>query len=248
LGDSIAIEPVGSLPQSGGSKLTNRSKLSGKRKKSEWNVEPSLLTMRPTELETRGDKESSGDEEPFEKSQKGKHSIAFQNRQRVRQTSTKIAAAKYRKTQKQLAKDRRKYLKSVKRYLSIDIPVSNHIDVIDTIISKKKQEKELSKYIKSFPLSFRSLHPQTKFYNVAHIEDCIVGAIEVVVSKKSMNTSEITWQDLPERNEVFIQHSLSVPEAKILGEIDPPNLIYASPCFFAKQPRSPKLRLCYGLL
>jgi hypothetical protein len=33
-----------------------------------------------------------------------------------------------------------------------------------------------------------------------------------------MNTSEITWQDLPERDEVFIQHSLSVSEAKILED------------------------------
>jgi len=44
----------------------------------------------------------------------------------------------------------------------------------------------------------------------------------------------------------LLKKNLEEMQAAGVGQIDPPDLIHASPCFFAKRPRSTKLRLCYA--
>ena len=45
---------------------------------------------------------------------------------------------------------------------------------------------------------------------------------------------------------LLLEKCLKEMEAAGVGDLNPPDLLHASPCFFAKRPRSDKLRLCYA--
>ena len=64
-------------------------------------------------------------------------------------------------------------------------------------------------------MKFKSLHPQ--FEKTASINT--IAALEAVMKQSSVKITKVDWEDLPDRDEVFVHHTLQEDQQKKLNEL-----------------------------